>query len=407
VRNLTGFGDALSGTYADGRGGPSYSAAWSIPFGPYGTSFQASYDAETTALIEETLSALNIESEFTSLGLTLTQPLIDTLRQRLALGLTWADRESSSKLLGQPFAFVAGEPEGGTEVRVWRFFQDYLQRWSAAYWPCAPPSASAKATSWNRRSPAHPEPRLLRMARPVPIRASGDGQRRASPAARDRPGNLRSPGAAGADRHRRRGTVRGYPENQLVRDIGYAGSVEFHYPAVPPPPAVARSRSSDSSTAEPRAITTSRQSLASIGIGLSGRYKGLFGEIYLAHRLRTCPGPGVEPAGSGHQSSDQLRHLLGRRAMSTFRGFLGLVLATAALLAAAADPDISARLEAAEKYSRDAICACCRAVAHCPSASRERRGPGPRGQRARRGLLAHAPVRAGRAAAEGGRRHRD
>lgn len=292
VRNLTGFGDALSGTYADGRGGPSYSAAWSIPFGPYGTSFQVGYDAGTTALIEETLSALNIESEFTSLGLTLTQPLIDSLRQRFALGLTWADRESSSKLLGQPFAFVAGEPEGGTEVRVWRFFQDYLQRWERSV------LALRSTFSFGESNIVESPIPLLTPNRDFFVwlgqfqyahRVMDNGAqvllRGIVQETSDRLVPLEQIAIGGV------GTVRGYPENQLVRDIGYAGSVEFHYPAVPATTgggSLTLIGFLDGGTA--RNHNQPGQSLASIGIGLSGRYKGLFGEIYLAHRLRTLPG---------------------------------------------------------------------------------------------------------------------
>ena len=206
VRNLTGFGDVLDATYQDGRGGARHSLDWTIPLGPYGTQFQARYEDGRSALVEEALQAIHIESKFKSVEATISHPLIETLRQRFALGLTWSDRESSTTLLGEPFSFTPGEPDGRTKLRVWRFFQDYLQRWEQSVL-AARSTFSFGHNNIEQDGVSAPDPagEFLRLARPVPVRPPRDGQRCPGAAARLRAGNAATIGAAGAGRHRRCG----------------------------------------------------------------------------------------------------------------------------------------------------------------------------------------------------------
>lgn len=288
VRNLTGFGDVLDATYQDGRGGPRYGLGWTLPLGPYGTQFEARYDDGRSALIEESLRAIDIESKFKSVEVSLSQPLIETLRKRLALGLTWAERESSTTLLNEPFPFTPGEPDEGTKVHVWRFFQDYLQRWEQSVLAARSTFSFGRnnilQNTVSRQTPqadsfvwlgqlqyAH---RVMDNGAQIVVR----GFVQETP---DRLVPLERAAIGGV------GTVRGYRENQVVRDKGYAGSVEFHYPTLGPSSAqraLDLIAFLDHGAARIQGETSER--LTSVGIGLNARYKGFVGELYLAKKLQ-------------------------------------------------------------------------------------------------------------------------
>ncbi len=287
IRNLTGFGDLLDATYQDGRGGGRYAVGWTVPVASYGTQFQARYEDGNSALLEESLKAVDIRSDFKSLEVNVSHPLIETLRQRLALGFSWANRESSTTLLGEPFSFTPGEPDGRTKLRVWRLFQDYLQRWEQSV-------LAVRSTFSFGRNNIMQEPSLdqtpkahsfvwlgqLQYAHRVMDNGAQLVLRGVIQQTRDRLVPLERLAIGGV------GTVRGYRENQVVRDKGYAGSVEFHYPLFGPS---APQRSLDAIAfvdhGAARNRSEKREHLSSVGVGLNGRYGGLAVELYLAKRL--------------------------------------------------------------------------------------------------------------------------
>lgn len=292
VGNLTGFGDVLDGSYQYGRGGGRYGLGWALPIGARGTIFQTRYEEGVSALIEESLSELDIESEFKSLELTVSQPLIDRVRQRFAVGLTWTRRESASTLLGRPFSFVPGEPEGRTEIRAWRLFQDYLHRWERSVLAVRSTFTLGASNILEGQLPVlTPERnyfawlgqfqyvhRVLDNGAQVLLR----GIVQETP---DRLVPLEQIAIGGMP------TVRGYLQNQLVRDKGYAASVEFHYPvarAAGPDRFLTIIAFTDHGAAQNQNRASDR--LASVGIGVNARYRGLVGELYFAHRLRDVPG---------------------------------------------------------------------------------------------------------------------
>jgi hemolysin activation/secretion protein len=81
-------------------------------------------------------------------------------------------------------------------------------------------------------------------------------------------------------------TLRGYRENQLVRDEGYAISAEFHYPALgrfTAPRVLDVIAFVDHGAARNQDEASER--LTSAGLGLNARYRGLSAELYFAKRL--------------------------------------------------------------------------------------------------------------------------
>lgn len=291
IRNLSGFGDVLDATYQDGRGGPRYGLGWTVPLGTYGTQFQARYEEGHSALIEEALRAIDIESTFNSVEVSLSQALIETLHQRLALGLTWANRESSTTLLNEPFSFTPGEPDGRTKVHVWRFFQDYLQRWEQSVLAARSTFSFGRNnilqnTASRQTPPNHSFVWLgqLQYAHRVMDNGAQIVLRGFVQETPDRLVPLERAAIGGV------GTVRGYRENQVVRDKGYAGSLEFHFPALGAGSA-ARALDLiaflDHGAARNQGEASER--LTSVGVGLNARYQGLVGELYLAKKLQKLP----------------------------------------------------------------------------------------------------------------------
>src|SRR4051794_1422359 len=99
-------------TYQGGSGASSHSIDWSTPVTPYGAIVQVHHEEGASTLIEEPFRSIDIKSKFKSLEVGVSQPLIDGLRRRFALGLAWSTRESTTTLLGMPFSFTPGEPDG-------------------------------------------------------------------------------------------------------------------------------------------------------------------------------------------------------------------------------------------------------------------------------------------------------
>lgn len=288
VRNLSGFGDLFDALYQEGRGGPAFGVGWSVPVSRIGTSIDARYDHGRSALLEEPVRAIGIESEFTSFGIGISQPVVFGPTRHLVFGLSWAHRESTSTIGGVPSSFVDGEIDGRTRLNVWRFSQDFLQRGDRS-------ALSARSTfslgrnniSQDDASPTTPQRRFrvwlgqFQYAHEVANNGARVLLRGFVQATSDRLVPLERTSVGGV------GTVRGYRENQLVRDKGYAVSAEFHYPALGPASAkraLDLIAFADHGAARNQDEATER--LASVGVGIQGHYCGFGAELYIARRLR-------------------------------------------------------------------------------------------------------------------------
>ncbi|MFA6498544.1 MAG: ShlB/FhaC/HecB family hemolysin secretion/activation protein, partial [Desulfurivibrionaceae bacterium] len=154
-------------------------------------------------------------------------------RSRLELGLTLANRESKTWLLGEPFSFSQGVEDGESRVTVLRFFQSWLDR--------TPSSALALRSTFNFglnmfdatiQDGDVPDGRFMAWLgqaqyahrlgeRFGQIILRGDVQ-----LSNDTLLALEQFALGGA------GSVRGYRENELVRDNGYVLSAEWRYPLI-------------------------------------------------------------------------------------------------------------------------------------------------------------------------------
>ena len=295
VWNLGGAGDALDFTLIGSEGSDRVGAGWTVPLPRLGTLLSLRYDRGETSVVEEPVASIDIVSRVRSFDLGLQQPLIDTLAQRLAVGLAWSRRDSRSTLLGEPFSFTPGEPDGVSRLHAWRFMQDYLQR------DAAQTLALRSTFSWGRNNI---QPGLdPGQAAPSRRYAFWLGQAQLA----HRLGGL--PGAqlvlkATLQKSRDRllplerlavggvASVRGYRENQLVRDEGLVGSAELHLPLLDPADSERRVTLIpfiDGGRARNRGEAA--DDLGSAGLALDARFGAIGVELAAAKRLRSVPAP--------------------------------------------------------------------------------------------------------------------
>ena len=243
LRNLTGLGDTLDFTYITSEGSDRYAGGFSLPVTDWGTQVFFHFDEGDSMVLEEPIRKIDIKSQVHSLEGGISHPLINTLRRRLNMGVMLAVRENETTLLGRPFSFVPGEPTGRNQATVWRLFQDYSQRWdnhALAFRSTFSVGMNALGSTPERTVPDN----LRSLYRQYPDseffawlgqaqyawRMFDNGSQfvlRGNAQFSDEPLLPLERIAVGG-----LNTVRGYRENQLVRDQGYSVTAEFHLPLI-------------------------------------------------------------------------------------------------------------------------------------------------------------------------------
>ncbi len=291
LRNLTGLGDYVDATLQQGQGdNAEYVWVWVVPVA-HGTKIRAYYDHQNSTVLQEPLDVLDLSSVFNAYELGVTQTLVDTLRRNFTLGLLYTYRENSTTLLGQPFSFVLGEPTGTSKVNAVRFGQEYLERWQTQ-------ALALRSTfSWGRTN-TQPDSVVPAAASFVPAKnyLFWLGQAQFSRLILPNGASLSLRGTVQWSNDRLVPieqiavggvySVRGYPENLLVRDKGYFGTVELRYPLYDRPAQGGRLfiiPFFDFGAAWN--IGADPDDIRSIGIGLNWQFRGLSAELYYGHRL--------------------------------------------------------------------------------------------------------------------------
>lgn len=239
--NLTGYGDRLDFRYGIANAdtdGMEFSEAnnldgsYLVPLTRYDTTLGLSASRLNTGLIEETFVPLNIESLTTSYGVVLRQPVYQTANQELAFSLGFDHRKNESSLLGLPFNLSPGAVNGEMTVSVLRFSQEWLDRGPNHVLALRSTfnfgldvldatddgisgNPDAKFFSWLGQ--AQYIRRLFNTQTELILRVTGQYT--------DEPLLALEQFSVGGVE-----TVRGYLENQLVRDRGIVSSVEVRVP---------------------------------------------------------------------------------------------------------------------------------------------------------------------------------
>jgi hemolysin activation/secretion protein len=296
VSNLIGYGDELRSSIQISEGLRQYNASFAVPLPPFDTRLMLHFQRSDSDVVEEPFDILDIESRSTTYGITLDQPLLRTSEHEIRLGATAEYRESKTKVLDQCFSFVFGTNDCKNEVSVVRTF---------ASWTWATPSyvVAARSTlsvgvhalgSSDRRNPL-PDSEFvawlgqLQWAHRLPERLLGgeivsrvDVQ-------------LADQSLVGIEKFSVGGmrTVRGYRENQYVRDNGVVASVELRIPILRDRRGRAIAQLApfvDYGRSWNEEGITKTENIASIGVGLRiSPWEWLRGELYWGGRLKKAP----------------------------------------------------------------------------------------------------------------------
>lgn len=239
LRNLTGFGDVFefygglgfqggNGLQDHGREG---SIGWSVPVTARDTRVFARYDRTNASLLEEPLRDLDIESDTERFEIGVSHPVWRTPRRVFNLGILFGWSRNTTTLLGERFSFSLGAVRGESRVTAVRFYQKYLHRESTSALALRSIfSLGVDTLDATTHGPGLPDSQFLawrgqaQYVRNLDWRDTQLVLRAAVQLTPDLLLPLERYAVGGAQR------VRGYRENELVGDAGYAGSLELRYP---------------------------------------------------------------------------------------------------------------------------------------------------------------------------------
>jgi hemolysin activation/secretion protein len=311
--NLTGNGDSLQVAYGIAEGGETSwefsdlknaDGSYTIPLTRFDTTLQIYGSKHDYAVIEQPFNALDITSESYDAGVSLRQPFYETANREFALAVAFDRRQSKTFLLGVPFDVTPGSTNGVTDISALRISQEWIDRTQNQLlalrstfsvgidaFGVTDNGTDRNAKFWAWLGQAQYARRLFNTANTLILRATGQYT--------DRPLlSLEQFPIGGPD------SVRGYRENQLVRDQGVFASAEFRIPIFYNrlgAPAVQLAPffdfgggwNVDSSTPEPRTISS-----AGIGLLLTPNHH-LSAQLYWGYPFRDLHQPDKDPQDLG------------------------------------------------------------------------------------------------------------
>ena len=235
-RNVTGHGDILSVTYGRSEGvSILLDAGYTLPLNAYDTTVGLRYRRDNSVLVERPFADLDIESESEVFSLTLWQPLYRTLTQEFAVLFEGERLQNQTRLLDDPFDFTAGSEDGetvDTALRLTLEWRNQTQTQVVAIRSRFSLGIDALGATIND-APDVPDGRFfawlgqfqwLRRVNVFSVREAQLLFRLTVQLANDPLLPLEQMAVGG------RFTVRGYHENQLVRDNGLTLSLESRIP---------------------------------------------------------------------------------------------------------------------------------------------------------------------------------
>ena len=104
------------------------SGSYELPITPWDTTLRIQASKSDSSIIDETFAALGITSRSEEIGLTLRQPLYKTLNNSVSASLGVDRKHSETFLLGRPFTFSLGALDGESDTFTIRFALEWVNR---------------------------------------------------------------------------------------------------------------------------------------------------------------------------------------------------------------------------------------------------------------------------------------
>jgi len=127
-RNLLGKGDTLAGTVGVAEGLNDVEISYDTPITARGTSLRLRFSKSNSTVIEDIFKDLDIKSNSESYSVTIDHTYTSSLKKTSTCGITTEVRKSESFLLGEPFSFSPGAEDGRINETVIRLFHELITR---------------------------------------------------------------------------------------------------------------------------------------------------------------------------------------------------------------------------------------------------------------------------------------
>jgi hemolysin activation/secretion protein len=227
--NLSGHGDSLFALFGVNEGILDFLVNYTLPVTAKDTLLNVFYSKSDSTVVEEPFDEIDIESDEIHYGVSLNHPFVNTPHDHLRMGLMLEKIDYKTYLFGRPFSFSQGIVDGESNVTVVRFSQEWLSRTSSqvialnSVFSLGIDALGADSNEpytdffmwlgqfqWTRRLA---KPFGGQVLARVNVQLTGDPL---LPFEKFTIGGIDS--------------VRGYREDELVRDKGFFGSLEYRYP---------------------------------------------------------------------------------------------------------------------------------------------------------------------------------
>lgn len=230
--DLSGYGDVLTGSVGLSEGLTESFINWTVPLNAHDTTLSLFADISDSEIVNGSFQDLNIKNKNKTYGFRVSHPFYRTPSQKFSMALGLDLRNSDSRLLGQGFAFTQGVPDDGkVDASIIRFSQEWSKRGSnqvlAARSMFSLGINAFNATTNSGDVPSGEFFSWLGQFQWARLLGEDLGQlifRTNVQLTNDPLFSMEQFSVGGAL------SVRGYRQNQIVRDTGYDVSLEYRHP---------------------------------------------------------------------------------------------------------------------------------------------------------------------------------
>lgn len=296
--NLTGRSDLLSFQYGITAGGlddmrfagrDDFSVLYVVPITDHDMTFTVGYSRTDSPLVEEPFKEINIDSLLDTVTVGVRQPLYRTGSTDVAISLVAERRHNETSLLGEPFSFSPGDVNGQSDVSVIRFGQEFTFRDQDQLLALRSTFSFGLPVLGATVHSDLPDSQFVTwLAQAQYVRRLFDTQnvlilRSNTQLSSDSLLAMEQLSIGGMN------TVRGYRENQLVRDSGTINSAEVHIPLLMDSaghPILQLAPFIDMGYGWNVRSPHQSEPLSSVGIGLLLSYGRIEGQLFYGYPLR-------------------------------------------------------------------------------------------------------------------------